>query len=120
MSLHKRLAFQRSMLEHRSLRVPGVTTSASKRTTAASASKATKAAVSSSSASKAKTGRVETPLDLELDLKAQQTKLTLLQDEIDRLKEIKATMEQAKAKGIKEMPAWLQEHENFQQMLLKV
>ena len=75
---------------------------------------------SSSSASKAKTGRVETPLDLELDLKAQQTKLTLLQDEIDRLKEIKATMEQAKAKGIKEMPAWLQEHENFQQMLLKV
>ena len=73
-----------------------------------------------SSKSKSKVPSVQTPLDLELDLAAQQTKLKLLQDEIDRLRDIKGRLEEAKQQGVKELPTWLQEHEKFQQLLAKV
>ena len=59
-------------------------------------------------------------MDLELDLAAQKTKLQMLQDEIDRLKEIKRRLEEARVRGEKELPEWLQEHEQFQQALSKV
>ena len=64
--------------------------------------------------------KLQTPLDLELDLAAQQSKLKILQDEIDRLKTIKSKMEEAKQKGNKEIPEWLQEDEPFQELLNKV
>ena len=64
--------------------------------------------------------KLQTPLDLELDLAAQQSKLKILQDEIDRLKAIKSKMEEAKQKGNKEIPEWLQEDEPFQELLNKV
>merc|ERR1712012_994963 len=63
--------------------------------------------------------KLQTPLDLELDLAAQQSKLKILQDEIDRLKTIKSKMEEAKQKGNKEIPEWLQEDEPFQELLNK-
>ena len=63
--------------------------------------------------------KMQTPLDLELDLAAQQSKLKILQDEIDRLKAIKGKMEEAKQKGNKEIPEWLQEDEPFQELLNK-
>merc|ERR1719384_907101 len=63
--------------------------------------------------------KMQTPLDLELDLAAQQSKLKILQDEIDRLKTIKSTMVEAKQKGNKEIPEWLQEDEPFQELLNK-
>ena len=60
-----------------------------------------------------------TPIDLELDLAAQQSKLKLLQDEIDRLKAIKTRLEEAKVRGDKDLPNWFLEEERFQQMLSK-
>lgn len=63
---------------------------------------------------------LQTPMDLELDLAAQKTKLQCLQDEIDRLKEIKSRLEDAKKRGDKDLPEWFQEHEQFQQALAKV
>ena len=56
-----------------------------------------------------------TPIDLELDLAAQQSKLKMLQDEIDRLKAIKVKLEEAKVKGDKDVPNWFLEEERFQQ-----
>ena len=61
-----------------------------------------------------------TPIDLELDLAAQQSKLKMLQDEIDRLRSIKSKLEEAKVKGDKDVPNWFLEEEKFQQMLSKV
>lgn len=116
MSLHKRLAFQRTMLERRSLRVPGVVNNSihlsSRQQPPKSPSKSPK--------SKSKVPSVQTPLDLQLDLAAQQTKLLLLNDEIHRLRDIKKKMEECKHKGSKEVPTWLQESEQLQNMMSKV
>ena len=84
-----------------------------------SSSKASSKAAKKSSKSPAKSSApsLQTPLDLELDLAAQQTKLKVLQDEIDRLREIKSRLEQEKGQGSRELPAWLQENDQFQQMI---
>ena len=121
MSLHKRLSFQRAM-ERRSLRAPKSTQPPlpllpKKHSTGASKSSSKEKSSKKKSSSSSSSSKLQTPIDLELDLAAQQTKLSLLQDEIDRLKEIKTRMEEAKAKGVRELPAWLQEHEQFQQRL---
>ncbi len=120
MSLHnKRLAFQRSMLERRSLRVPATVGAKSSATSGRHSSSSSTGGAKPKSSKGSKNGP-QTPLDLELDLAAQQTKLQLLQDEIDRLKEIKVRLEEARKQGAKEIPPWLQEQEGFQQMLSKV
>ena len=62
----------------------------------------------------------KTSIDLELDLAAQQSKLMVLSEEIERLRQIKTKMEEAKAKGDKELPLWLQEDEKFQILLASV
>ena len=46
----------------------------------------------------------KTSIDLELDLAAQQSKLTVLNEEIDRLRQIKSKMEEAKDKGAQVAP----------------
>ena len=77
-------------------------------------------ASSSKSAAAAVSHPGVTPIDLELDLAAQQSKLKMLQDEIDRLRCIKVKLEEAKVKGDKDVPNWFLEEERFQQMLSKV
>ena len=62
----------------------------------------------------------KTSIDLELDLAAQQSKLQVLSEEIERLRQIKKQMEEAKDKGEKELPVWLQEDEKFQYLLASV
>jgi len=59
----------------------------------------------------------KTSIDLELDLAAQQSKLVVLSEEIERLRQIKKQMEEAKDKGEKELPKWLQEDDKFQYLL---
>jgi len=58
---------------------------------------------------------METPLDLELDLAAQKTKLELLQSDIARLREIQCKLEEAKSQhsggGTTQMDSWLVDHE---------
>ena len=61
-----------------------------------------------------------TSIDLELDLAAQQSKLVVLSEEIDRLRQIKKQMEEAKGKGDKELPLWLQQDDKFQHLLTSV
>ena len=69
---------------------------------------------------------METPLDLELDLAAQKTKLELLQSDIARLREIQCKLEEAKSQhsgGGTQMDSWLVDHEYdeyLQNLLSKV
>ena len=100
MPLYRRMPFQRSSKERRSLHVP-------------SASSYQKKSHQSPSTDK-------TSLDLELDLAAQQSKLTVLSEEIDRLRVIKDRMEEAKASGNKELPVWFQENEKLQRLIAGV
>ena len=104
MPLYRRLPFQRSSKERRSLHVP-VTGGAGPRpgNTSGSMDILTK-----------------TSIDLELDLAAQQSKLVVLSEEIERLRQIKKQMEEAKDKGEKELPKWLQEDDKFQYLLASV
>ena len=62
----------------------------------------------------------KTSIDLELDLAAQQSKLTVLNEEIERLRQIKAKMEEARDNGNSELPAWFHEDEKFQALLASV
>ena len=68
---------------------------------------------------------METPLDLELDLAAQKTKLELLQSDIARLREIQCKLEEAKSQHSAgnsgaNMDSWLQdcEYDEYLQNLL--
>jgi len=101
MPLYRRMPFQRSSKERRSLHVP---------TTSHHRHKSQNKNPSSDVTTK-------TSIDLELDLAAQQSKLMVLSEEIERLRQIKNKMEEAKAKGDKELPIWLQEDEKFQTLL---
>ena len=62
---------------------------------------------------------METPLDLELDLAAQKTKLDLLQSDIGRLKAIQTKLVDAKAQG-DQQETWLQDHAYLESLLSKV
>ena len=62
---------------------------------------------------------VRTSLDLELDFQASRTKLTQLQEEILRLREIKHRMEEARARGDMELPNWVTDNEQIQQFLVE-
>lgn len=135
MPLYKRLPLQRRMLERRSLRLPShpiksmmpshlptnrqsIVEGQELRLPSGAAAKGNKSITTKSLNPNA--NKLQTPLDLELDLAAQQSRLKILQDEIDRLKAIKSKMEEAKTKGNKEIPDWLQEDEPFQELLSKV
>lgn len=104
MPLYRRMPFQRSSKERRSLHVP---TSAQLRH-------------KSQNKNPGSDVTTKTSIDLELDLAAQQSKLMVLSEEIERLRQIKTKMEEAKAKGDKELPLWLQEDEKFQILLASV
>ncbi|XP_041357146.1 protein WWC2-like [Gigantopelta aegis] len=60
---------------------------------------------------------IRTSLDLELDLQASHTKLSHLNDEITRLKELKRHMEEAKSKGTTELPSWITDDDQLQKFL---
>ena len=62
----------------------------------------------------------KTSIDLELDLAAQQSKLTVLNEEIERLRQIKSKMEEARDMGGSELPAWFHQDEKFQALLASV
>ncbi|XP_011503552.1 PREDICTED: protein kibra [Ceratosolen solmsi marchali] len=58
-----------------------------------------------------------TSLDLELDLQAQHARLTNLHDELNRLRELKQRLEQAREKGDVDMASWLLEDDKFQVLM---
>ncbi|KZC04034.1 Protein kibra [Dufourea novaeangliae] len=58
-----------------------------------------------------------TSLDLELDLQAQHARLSNLQDEITRLRELKQRLEQAREKGDTDFATWLLEDHKFQSLM---
>ena len=103
MPLYRRMPFQRSSKERRSLHVPTTTSQGGARSKSSNMDILTK-----------------TSIDLELDLAAQQSKLVVLSEEIDRLRQIKKQMEEAKGKGDKELPLWLQQDDKFQYLLTSV
>lgn len=61
-----------------------------------------------------------TSLDLELDLRAQQTRQQALQDELQRLRDLKARLEVAREKGDQELAAWVLEDQQFQNLIAQV
>lgn len=61
-----------------------------------------------------------TSLDLELDLRAQKTRQQALQDELVRLRELKARLETAREHGDTEIAAWVLEDTQFQNLVAQV
>ncbi|XP_034952676.1 protein kibra [Chelonus insularis] len=58
-----------------------------------------------------------TSLDLELDLQAQHARLNNLHDELNRLRELKQKLEQAREKGDTDLASWLLEDHKFQSLI---
>merc|ERR1712088_945234 len=100
MPLYRRVPFQRTSKERRSLHVP----------TKAQPRPGQRLPVPD-------LPNTKTSIDLELDLAAQQSKLTVLNEEIERLRQIKSKMEEARDNGNSELPAWFHEDEKFQALL---
>ncbi|XP_059481986.1 protein kibra [Neocloeon triangulifer] len=103
MPLYRRssgVAFQRNSVERRSLRWKHPPVSPQRAASAASR-------------------HPRTSLDLELDLQAQNTKLQQLQDEIQRLKELKDRMEMAKTSRDSDSAVWILEDEQFQRFMVQ-
>lgn len=92
--------FQRNAMERRSLRCK----------------KAAAAAQAGVQPPKRHTGG-RTSLDLALDLQASQTSLQLLQQDLARLREMKRRLEDTRARGETEVPAWLADDEQLRQVL---
>lgn len=117
MQLHRRGGgsgpFQRNTFERRSLRWRRPSASMAMLAQHPSASK------SSAEASKASASTVtaRTSLDLELDLQAQHTRLYTLNDELQRLRELKQRLEQAKEQGDTELVTWVLEDQQFQNLI---
>lgn len=61
-----------------------------------------------------------TSLDLELDLQAQHTKLETLNDEIEKLKNLKERLEKAVDTKDGKIAAWAVENEDFQRLVENV
>ncbi|KAE8746785.1 hypothetical protein FOCC_FOCC006533 [Frankliniella occidentalis] len=58
-----------------------------------------------------------TSLDLELDLRAQHTRLETLKDELTRLRMLKTQLEEARSRGDSELAAWVLEDKQFQNLI---
>lgn len=58
-----------------------------------------------------------TSLDLELDLRAQHTRLDMLNSELSRLRELKQRLEVAKEQGDTELATWVLEDQQFQNLV---
>ena len=135
MPLYRKLPFQHKMMERRSLRLPskfqtssvrpnGTLPSGAKKSEEdrelSECSLATKLQMKRSRRlARTKEHMIETPLDLDLDLAAQKTKLDLLQSDIGRLKAIQTKLEDAKTQG-EQHETWLQDHAYLESLLSKV
>merc|ERR1712223_1039422 len=135
MPLYRKLPFQHKMMERRSLRLPskfqtssvrpnGTLPSGAKKSEEdrdlSECSLATKLQMKRSRRlARTKEHMMETPLDLELDLAAQKTKLDLLQSDIGRLKAIQTKLEDAKTQG-EQHETWLQDHAYLESLLSKI
>jgi len=112
MPLYRRLPFQRSSKERRSLHFPSGGGVAGTSVGTVHPKLGARRKIEG-----AKTNSTKTSIDLELDLAAQQSKLNILREDIERLQTIKDKMEEARSNGEKELPLWLQEDEKFQTLL---
>lgn len=136
MPLYRKLPFQHKMMERRSLRLPSKFQTSSVRPNGtlpggakgesgedrelSDCSLATKLQIKRSRRlARTKEHMMETPLDLELDLAAQRTKLDLLQSDIGRLKAIQTKLVDAKAQG-DQQETWLQDHAYLESLLSKI
>jgi len=136
MPLYRKLPFQHKMMERRSLRLPSKFQTSSVRPNGTlpggakgesgedrellECSLATKLQIKRSRRlARTKEHMMETPLDLELDLAAQKTKLDLLQSDIGRLKAIQTKLVDAKAQG-DQQETWLQDHAYLESLLSKI
>ncbi|CAB0011044.1 unnamed protein product [Nesidiocoris tenuis] len=61
-----------------------------------------------------------TSLDLELDLRAQHTRLHALQDDLQRLRDLKLRLEAAKEKGDVGIATWVMEDAQFQNLVAQL
>ena len=136
MPLYKKLPFQHKIKERRSLRLPTKFNPkpSSHQVSKAEASEAMIGGHRSQDLTKLQLKRhrrlartkehvLETPLDLELDLAAQKTKLDLLQSDISRLRDIQCKLQEAQLAGQlddEERASWLQDHEYLEGLLSKV
>ncbi|CAH0393951.1 unnamed protein product [Bemisia tabaci] len=76
-----------------------------------------KSLTSSSMRSRPSHSGPRTSVDLELDLRAQHTRLQTLQDELQRLRDLKTKLETAKERNDLEIAAWVLEDTQFQNLV---
>ncbi|GAB6023956.1 hypothetical protein CHUAL_008686 [Chamberlinius hualienensis] len=107
MPLYRRGPFQRNSAQRRSLRWK--TPPAVLQLSNASTTKNTPKSIPTKS--------MRTSIDLALDLRALQTKMVQLNEELHRLREIKSRFEDLVRKGESELPSWVSENEQLQQFL---
>ncbi|MBN3320595.1 KIBRA protein, partial [Atractosteus spatula] len=62
-------------------------------------------------------GLLRTSLDMELDLQVSKTKHSRLSQELEVLRQLKEQLEEARAQGQSELPAWVQQDERFRLLL---
>ncbi|KAG1662523.1 Protein kibra [Nymphon striatum] len=115
MPLYRRgVSFKRNSVERKSLRwkkSPG----------APSSSKSHHRSNSTPSQSnKHCSNETRTSIDLELDLQAYQTKLSSLQEDLSRLRELKQRLESVKSNNGESLPHWITENEQILQVLAGV
>lgn len=58
-----------------------------------------------------------TSVDLELDLLAQNKRLEELKEELDKLRDLKRRLEEARVHGYHDLPVWLSEDDRLQALL---
>ncbi|KAK3922478.1 Protein kibra [Frankliniella fusca] len=104
--------FQRNSVERRSLRWRRSPSSCSQLTSAHPSSHHDR--------SQSHSTAPRTSLDLELDLRAQHTRLETLKDELTRLRMLKTQLEEARSRGDSELAAWVLEDKQFQNLIAQV
>ena len=125
MPLYRRGPFQRNSVERRSLRWRPSSLAAS----AAALSSftevgASREAVSADAPKRQRKSRSHaaplpprTSVDLELDLLAQNKRLEELKEELEKLRDLKRRLEEARVHGTHDLPVWLSEDDRLQALL---
>lgn len=125
MPLYRRGPFQRNSVERRSLRwrPSSLAASAAALSSFTEASTSREAVCSDAPKRHRKSRSHAAPLpprtsvDLELDLLAQNKRLEELQEELEKLRELKRRLEEARVQGNHDIPAWLSEDDRLQALL---
>lgn len=125
MPLYRRGPFQRNSVERRSLRWrPSSLAASAAALSSFTEAGASREVVSADAPKRHRKSRSHaaplpprTSVDLELDLLAQNKRLEELKEELDKLRDLKRRLEEARVHGYHDLPVWLSEDDRLQALL---